>query len=159
MTPAITSRRIRTAESTNQPTTGNLPASSAGVAGRHRLVEPVLISPSFLLVARWTVLTGRDEPRHPASRLGPSIRLSGPAPRGGVPLPLQEEASASMASVSPAHRRSAMSQDFRLALLVAVLLLVGSRVSLEDDFSISVTAVDGGLGAFLPYGLVLVLAG
>jgi signal transduction histidine kinase len=64
-----------------------------------------------------------------------------------------------MATLSPADRRSAVSQDLRLALLVAVLLLVGSGVSLEDDFSISVTQVDGGPGLLRPAGLVLVLAG
>ena len=36
MTPATTSRRIRTAESTNQPTTGHLPVLSAGGAGGAR---------------------------------------------------------------------------------------------------------------------------
>jgi signal transduction histidine kinase len=64
-----------------------------------------------------------------------------------------------MATLSPADRRFGVSQDLPLAVLVAVLLLVGSGVSLEDDFSISLTELDGGPGLFRPAGLVLVLAG
>ena len=61
-------------------------------------------------------------------------------------------------SSSPAGARDVLSEDLRLALLVALLLLVGSGVSLEDDFNLSVTTSDwSSLPG--PYTLLLVLAG
>ena len=63
-----------------------------------------------------------------------------------------------MATLPPTDRRSDVSQDLRLALLVAVLLFVGSGVSLEDDFNISLTGMDSWAGLLHPYGLALLLA-
>ena len=61
-------------------------------------------------------------------------------------------------SSSPAGAGDVLSEDLRLALLVALLLLVGSGVSLEDDFNLSVTTSDwSSLPG--PYTLLLVLAG
>ena len=63
-----------------------------------------------------------------------------------------------MAPPSPADMRDVLAEDLRLALLVALLLLVGSGVSLEDDFNLSVTSSDwSSLPG--PYTLLLVLAG
>jgi signal transduction histidine kinase len=53
--------------------------------------------------------------------------------------------------------RYVLSQDFRLALLVALLLVVGSGVSLEDDFNLSVTSPGNVLPG--PYALLLALVG
>ncbi len=64
-----------------------------------------------------------------------------------------------MATLPQSDMRYVLSQDFRLALLVALLLMVGSGVSLEDDFSLSVTAAEDGLVLPGPYGLLLVLIG
>jgi signal transduction histidine kinase len=63
-----------------------------------------------------------------------------------------------MATLPPTDRRSDVSQDLRLALLVAVLLFVGSGVSLEDDFNISLTGTDSWAELLHPYGLALLLA-
>lgn len=64
-----------------------------------------------------------------------------------------------MAMLPPSDLRYVLSQDFRLALLVAVLLIVGSRVSLEDDFNVSLTAADDWSVLPASYALLLVLAG
>jgi signal transduction histidine kinase len=53
--------------------------------------------------------------------------------------------------------RHVLSQDFRLAMLVALLLMVGSGVSLEDDFNLSVTSAGNVLPG--PYALLLALVG
>jgi len=53
--------------------------------------------------------------------------------------------------------RYVLSQDFRLAMLVALLLMVGSGVSLEDDFNLSVTSAGNVLPG--PYALLLALVG
>jgi signal transduction histidine kinase len=53
--------------------------------------------------------------------------------------------------------RYVLSQDFRLAMLVALLLVVGSGVSLEDDFNLSVTSAGNVLPG--PYALLLALVG
>jgi signal transduction histidine kinase len=53
--------------------------------------------------------------------------------------------------------RYVISQDFRLAMLVALLLMVGSGVSLEDDFNLSVTSAGNVLPG--PYALLLALVG
>ena len=45
-----------------------------------------------------------------------------------------------MATLPPSDIRYVLTHDFRLALLVAMLLAVGSGVSLEDDFNLSVAA-------------------
>jgi signal transduction histidine kinase len=59
--------------------------------------------------------------------------------------------------VLPAH--STYLHDFVLSVLVAALLLIGSGVSLEDDFVISMS--EGGIGRFLPnpWGAVVLLLG
>ena len=61
--------------------------------------------------------------------------------------------------VMPPHSdvRHVLSQDFRLAMLVALLLMVGSGVSLEDDFNLSVTSAGNVLPG--PYALLLALVG
>ena len=64
-----------------------------------------------------------------------------------------------MDTTPPAEVRDAPSRDLPLALLVALLLVVGSGVSLEDDFSVSVTAGDSWSLLPSPYALLLVLAG
>jgi signal transduction histidine kinase len=64
-----------------------------------------------------------------------------------------------MASSPPSDVRRVLSQDLRLALLVALLLVVGSGVSLEDDFNISLTTGDDWSTLPGPYALLLVLAG
>ena len=64
-----------------------------------------------------------------------------------------------MATPPPADVRYVLSQDLRLALLVALLLVVGSGVSLEDDFNLSVTAAEDWSVLPGPYTLLLVLAG
>jgi signal transduction histidine kinase len=60
---------------------------------------------------------------------------------------------------SPADARDVLAQDLRLALLVALLLMVGSGVSLEDDFNLSVTTSEDWSSLPGPYTLLLVLAG
>jgi signal transduction histidine kinase len=62
-----------------------------------------------------------------------------------------------MATPPRSDVRYVLSQDFRLALLVALLLVVGSGVSLEDDFNLSVTSAGNVLPG--PYALLLALAG
>jgi signal transduction histidine kinase len=64
-----------------------------------------------------------------------------------------------MATLPHADVRYVLSQDFRLALLVALLLMVGSGVSLEDDFNLSVNPSQDGSVLPGPYGLLLVLVG
>lgn len=64
-----------------------------------------------------------------------------------------------MATLPQSPARYVLSQDFRLALLVAFLLVVGSGVSLEDDFNFSLTAAEDGFVLPGPYGLLLVLVG
>ncbi|HEY0508307.1 MAG TPA: sensor histidine kinase [Blastococcus sp.] len=64
-----------------------------------------------------------------------------------------------MTATMPAPRRGGLVPDLLLALLVAVLLLIGSGVSLEDEFEFALTGDDA--GRWLPdaRGLLLVLAG
>ena len=63
-----------------------------------------------------------------------------------------------LTSSSLQARGTSSPRTSRLALLVALLLLVGSGVSLEDDFNLSVTSSDwSSLPG--PYALLLVLAG
>jgi signal transduction histidine kinase len=62
-----------------------------------------------------------------------------------------------MATAPQSDVRHVLAQDFRLALLVALLLVVGSGVSLEDDFNLSVTAAGNVLPG--PYALLLALVG
>jgi signal transduction histidine kinase len=57
------------------------------------------------------------------------------------------------------ERRSVLAQDLRLALLVAVLLAVGTGVSLDDDFEVSLTRNDMWLGLPRPEVVLMVLAG
>jgi signal transduction histidine kinase len=54
---------------------------------------------------------------------------------------------------------SVLAHDFRLSVVVAVLLLIGSRVSLEDDFAVSLTDGNGWPWLSGPVGLFFVLAG
>jgi signal transduction histidine kinase len=63
-----------------------------------------------------------------------------------------------MATLPQSDVRYVLSQDFRLALLLALLLVVGSGVSLEDDFNLSVTAAEESVLPG-PYALLLALAG
>jgi signal transduction histidine kinase len=63
-----------------------------------------------------------------------------------------------MGTVPPSDVRSVLSHDLRLALLVAGLLLIGSGVSLEDDFNLSLTGEHWNVVP-PPAGLALVLAG
>lgn len=62
-----------------------------------------------------------------------------------------------MATLPQSDARYVLSQDLRLALLVALLMVVGSGVSLEDDFNLTVTAAGSVLPG--PYAMLLVLAG
>jgi signal transduction histidine kinase len=62
-----------------------------------------------------------------------------------------------MATLPPSDIRYALTHDFRLALLVAMLLAIGSGVSLEDDFNLSVAAQGDESVLPSPYALLLVL--
>ena len=62
-----------------------------------------------------------------------------------------------MVTLPQSDARYVLSHDFRLALLVALLMVVGSGVSLEDDFNLSVTAAGSVLPG--PYALLLALVG
>ena len=61
-----------------------------------------------------------------------------------------------MKPLDPREMPSTAAQDLGLALLVALLLLVGTQVSVEDDFEFSLSAAPWLLA---PGGLLLVLAG
>ena len=62
-------------------------------------------------------------------------------------------------ATQPPEVRAVPAPDLGLALLVAVLLLVGSGVSLDDDFEVSLTGDDAWPGVPRPEVLLLVLAG
>jgi signal transduction histidine kinase len=64
-----------------------------------------------------------------------------------------------MATQPPSDVRYVLFQDLRLALLVALLQGVGSGVSLEDDFNVSLSTAEDWSVLPGPYALVLVLAG
>src|SRR3712207_5247207 len=105
---------------------------------------------------RRTVLTGSPEPRHPARRPDDSVPRWRPALQGEAISPSRWRGAA-MTALDGARPTAVTGDDVLLTVGVAALLLVGSGVSLEDDWQISVSE---SFSPFLPSptGLALLLA-
>src|SRR4051812_4952317 len=142
-TPASTRRRMRTADPINQPAMGYL-----RVDVRHGLL---LTTPDR--IDRLASVAS------PCGSTGTTCfgRTSGT--RGGEPLHPRGETRADMTSAAPPRMHATVVADIPVALLVAVLQVIGSGISLEDDWQLAVSG--GQAQRWLPdgIGLLLLLAG
>ena len=120
------------------------------------------MSPTVLLVPRRTVLTRSDRAASPCGSVRHDpVRMRATGTTGGDRPPPPGGGSAAWrrcrARTGDPH---ALASDLRLALLVAVLLLVGTGVSLEDDFDdLADAGRTAGRRCPAPCGLLLVLGG